>query len=92
VLCFALKYRRAIDKITVDKKLPQFRKFELDNLERKVVEGLVSVPEVVDLGNRFRTLGLFGHPLPNSVPASEANNLRGKSKGSRVSLPRWKGK
>ena len=49
MLCFALRYRPAIDKITVDKKLSQFRKFELDDHEWKVVEDLVSVLEVVDV-------------------------------------------
>ena len=49
MLCFALRYRPAIDKITVDKKLSQFRKFELDDREWKVVEDLVSVLEVVDV-------------------------------------------
>lgn len=47
MLCFALKYRPVIDKITVDKKLPQLRKFELDDPEWKVVEDLVSVLEVL---------------------------------------------
>ena len=49
MLCFALRYRPAIDKITVDKKLSQFCKFELDDCEWKVVEDLVSVLEVVDV-------------------------------------------
>jgi len=48
MLCFALRYGPTIDKITVDKKLPQLHKFELDNLEWKVIEDLISVLEMVD--------------------------------------------
>jgi hypothetical protein len=46
MLEFALQYRAVIDRITVDKKLPQLRKYELDEDEWEVIENLTSVLEV----------------------------------------------
>lgn len=45
MLCFAIKYRVAIDSITADKAL-KLQKFELDDTEWKIVQDLVSVLEV----------------------------------------------
>ena len=46
MLEFALRYRASIDHITVNKKLPQLRKYELDEDEWEVIENLTSVLEV----------------------------------------------
>ena len=46
MLEFALRYRALIDRITVNKKLPQLRKYELDEDEWEVIENLTSVLEV----------------------------------------------
>ena len=46
MLHFVLQYREVVDQITVNKKLSQFRKYELDDLEWKTVEDLVAVLEV----------------------------------------------
>jgi len=45
MLCFAIKYRTPIDKITADKAI-KLRKYELDNNDWKIIEDLVSVLEV----------------------------------------------
>ena len=46
MLEFALRYRALIDRITVNKKLPQLCKYELDEDEWEVIENLTSVLEV----------------------------------------------
>ena len=46
MLEFALRYRALIDCITVNKKLPQLCKYELDEDEWEVIENLTSVLEV----------------------------------------------
>ena len=55
MLCFGLKYRKPIDKITVDKNLPKLRKHQLTNAEWVVLGDLVTVLEVV------YTLGVLDH-------------------------------
>ena len=45
---FALKYRTAIDRVTSDKSL-KLRRYELDNEDWVIIEGLVSVLEVCGL-------------------------------------------
>jgi hypothetical protein len=46
MLRFAVKYRKPIKKTTGDKKLPNFRKYRLEDDEWTVVEELVAVLEV----------------------------------------------
>lgn len=44
---FTLRYREVVGKIGVNKKLPQFRKYELNETHWKVTEDLVITLEVV---------------------------------------------
>ncbi|KIJ10865.1 hypothetical protein PAXINDRAFT_85383 [Paxillus involutus ATCC 200175] len=43
MLCFALKYHKPIDKITVDKNLPKLRKYQLTDAEWMVLRELITV-------------------------------------------------
>jgi hypothetical protein len=61
MLRFAVKYWKPIKKITGDKKLPNFRKYRLEDNEWTVIEELVTVLEVVYLASdqvNFRTYSI----------------------------------
>ena len=47
MLCVALRYRKPIDKITVDRNLPKLRKYQLSDAEWMVLGDLVTVLEVL---------------------------------------------